>query len=336
MTIQQEIITKLLREFPKAATQTLARVALKDHPSVFKNLQSTRMAIRKVRGAAGVELRDRTSLKDLGQFEPLKAPGDPFPKLPQGKTHFEDWQPFVIDGPARALILADTHIPYHDREAIITAVKWGKARDVDTVILNGDIADFFSVSFWEKDPRKRRFADELQVVKSFMAELRSQFPKARIVYKIGNHEERWERYMFVKAPELLGVPEFEIKTLLGLEAIGIKDVIGDKRPLRLGHLNILHGHEYRFAISNPVNPARGLFLRTKAYAMCGHFHQSSQHSDRSVEQKNIGTWSTGCLCDLHPDFLPLNNWNHGFAFVEVEADGKFQVQNKFIAGGKVY
>lgn len=56
----------------------------------------------------------------------------------------------------------------------------------------------------------------------------------------------------------------------------------------------------------------------------------------SAEIQVTGTWSTGCLCDLHPDYAPLNKWNHGFAFVEVFNGGKFEVQNLFISDGKVY
>ena len=50
----------------------------------------------------------------------------------------------------------------------------------------------------------------------------------------------------------------------------------------------------------------------------------------------MSTWSTGCLCDLHPDYRPLNNWNHGFAIVEVAKDGTFQVQNKTVINGTIY
>ncbi len=140
--------------------------------------------------------------------------------------------------------------------------------------------------------------------------------------------------MRVKAPELLGVPDFEIKALLNLRD---GELVKDKRPIRLGDLNVLHGHEYKYAISNPVNPARGMFLKAKAYVICGHFHQTSSHSARTVEQQNLGAWSTGCLCDIHPDYSPMNDWNHGFAFVEVFANGKFKVENKFISpDGKVY
>lgn len=329
MTQRQELIFDLLQRFPQAANRALARKAMKEAPSMFLNFECARQAFIKARN--GVEGK-RKPLVD--HRTPFSSNGRPFHKIPEGKTHFLDWKPLVIDGPIRPLILADLHIPYHDRGAIIAALKFGKKNGANAVILNGDIGDFFSISFWEKDPRKRDFAEELQTVREFITTVRQEFPKARLIYKLGNHEERWERYMFVKAPELLDVPEFQFDKLLGLHP---EEIVGDKRPIRLGDLNLIHGHEYRFAISNPVNAARGLFLRAKAYAMCAHHHQTSSHSERTVEQKNRGTWSIGCLCDLHPDYMPLNNWNHGLGFVEVFSGGKFAVQNKFISeSGMVY
>jgi len=34
--------------------------------------------------------------------------------------------------------------------------------------------------------------------------------------------------------------------------------------------------------------------------------------------------------------MPLNKWNHGYAIVDVTADGNFQVQNKKIINGVAY
>lgn len=260
---QRQVVIDLIRRFPKASTRALARMAKDNNPSVFLSDNSARQTVRSLRGACG-ESRRRETI-DKSHFREIQPQGDPFPKLPAGKEHFEDWGAMQIDGPVRALVLSDIHIPYHDKTALVTALQWGKDARADTIILNGDIADFFSVSFWEKDPRKRRFAEELKAVQAFMETIRDTFPKARIVFKEGNHEERWQRYMFVKAPELLGIPAFEIPEMLGLKDA---DYVGEKRAIRLGELNVLHGHEYRFMISNPVNPARGLFLRCKAYALC--------------------------------------------------------------------
>jgi hypothetical protein len=46
------------------------------------------------------------------------------------------------------------------------------------------------------------------------------------------------------------------------------------------------------------------------------------------------TWSTGCLCELHPEYMPINKWNLGFAIVDM-ADDMFDVRNKRISKGKV-
>lgn len=333
MTAQQTLVHELLDQFPKTPSLTLARMAYKKSPALFRDVEKARTAVRRARGNSGE--RDRAGVSNKKHFRPNGKPGDPFKAIPDGLTHFEDWGAVVIPGPMRVLILSDLHIPYHDKTAILTALKWGRETGVDTVLLNGDTADFFSASFWEKDPRKRLMVAEIDMCKQFFSTLREGFPHARIIAKQGNHEERWGRYMSVKAPELLGVPEFEAQEILGLKRHGI-EWIAEKRPVRLGHLNVIHGHEHNFAISNPVNPARGFFLRSKAHCLGGHFHQTSQHAEKNLEEKVVATWSTGCLCDLHPDYRPINAWNHGFAFVEVFNDGTFNVKNMTIIGGTVH
>jgi hypothetical protein len=347
MTPGQEVVADLLRRFPDHGSKTIARIAYKEHPECFANLEAARQTTQRSRGRRG-----SSAIAGLG--ENPRGPGDPFDfaKVPNGLKHYEDWRAVQFAGPMRVLVLPDLHIPYHDKESTLAAMRCGKDFGCDTVVLNGDLADFFSISFWEQDPRKRGLKKEIKLVRQFLGALRAAFKDARIIYKAGNHEERWERYLTVKAPELLGVPEFDLSRVYELDywdededgrkvlkkgPLGIEPMIGEKRPVRLGSLNLLHGHEYGNAVTNPVNPARGLFLRSKAFAMCSHYHQSSYHSESTVEGKNIACWSTGCLCDMHPEFQPLNKWNLGFALVEVAESGKFDVHNKFVGvGGKVY
>jgi hypothetical protein len=330
---KKEIADDFLSRFPKAGTLTLARMAYNAHPSVWSNLDVARHYFRSRRGANGLQTRRDT--KDKSHFRTPQKPGDPFGRLPAQLRDFDEWGAVQFHGPLRSLIICDPHIPYYNKAAIVCALKYGQELGADMVLLDGDIADFFGLSFWENDPRKRNFPSEIRDVKDFLGVVRSVFPKARIIYKLGNHEERMIRYMRVKAPELLGLPEFEIESVLGLAENDIQ-LVKDNRPIKLGGLNIIHGHEYRFAISNPVNPARGLFLRGKTNAICGHFHQSSQHSERSLDQKVLSTWSVGCLCDLHPEYRPINNWNHGFMVVHVDKNDAFEVGNLRIVNGKAY
>ena len=70
--------------------------------------------------------------------------------------------------------------------------------------------------------------------------------------------------------------------------------------------------------------------------MAGHWHQTSEHAESTLGGRSIACWSTGCLCELHPPYMPLNKWNHGYAIVDVTAGGNFQVQNKKIIKGVAY
>ena len=80
-----------------------------------------------------------------------------------------------------------------------------------------------------------------------------------------------------------------------------------------------------------LNPARGLFLKTKSWAMCGHSHTTSEHTERDIRGTILTTWSVGCLCDLSPDYHAFgNNWNWGVSIVETQANGDFQVDNRRI------
>lgn len=192
-----------------------------------------------------------------------------------------------------------------------------------------------TISRWQTDPGLRDFPGEVLAIKKFLGGLRKNFPKARIIYKHGNHEERYSVFMQHKCPEFLGLEQFEWGNVFSLPENKV-ELVHQKRPITLGKLNVIHGHEYSFNISNPVNPARGLFLRGKCHAICGHFHQTSQHSEKTLEQSVVSSWSTGCLCDLNPEYRPMNNWNLGFAYCETSADGAFEVHNVRVIGGKVY
>lgn len=332
----QDVILKLLKRFPNAGSWTLARIAMKEAPDLCLSLERVHRMIRYYRGASGQKQRRRVERLHPGGIRPLRSSGNPFGRLPQPKQHFaQPWEALQIDGPLRALVLSDVHIPYHDPEALLSSLKYGLDRKADTVLLNGDTADFFGVSQWQKDPRQRDLTGEIKAVREFLGIVREGFPKARIIFKHGNHEERWERYLFAKAPEVVGVEDFELGQILRFAELRIEEV-RDMRPIRLGKLNVIHGHEYRFAIQSPVNPARGFYLRAKTHVLGGHLHQTSQHSEKDLEGKVISAWSTGCLSDLHPDYRPLNNWSAGFAFVEVDKEGKFQVSNPRIIDGKIY
>jgi predicted phosphodiesterase len=254
--------------------------------------------------------------------------------LPKPRTS-PDRTPFRIDGPARVAVLNDIHCPYHDPGALEICLAYFDKRQPTHILLNGDTVDAEAVASWDKDPTKKAFHDEIADCNQLLDHVRERFPKSIIVFKHGNHENRLQTYIWRKAPELAGLFSLQLRTLLRFDDRKIVEVPSYTKS-KLGKLVVIHGHEYRFSISNPVNPARGIFLRMHVSAMCGHFHQFSSHSQRNGDDRLITTWSMGALCHLSPDYAPLNNWSHGFAEVEVEADGSFGVQNLRILHGRVW
>ena len=328
---QHDVLETLIAKFPETPSLTLARKAFKDNPLLWNSVDTCRSAIRKLRGRSGEHNRKYNQTKFSA---PSFGGTNPFAEMPEPLETL-DFKPFIVEGVGRRGVLCDVHIPFHDMAAVKSSLKFCKDRDCDTIILDGDTLDFYAVSFWATDPRIRNFIKERDLGIQFLRHVRGMFPKARIIFKHGNHEDRLERYLMVKAPEIFGLECLELSNLYDFEDLGI-EVVKDNRPIKVGKLNVLHGHEYKFAIANPVNPARGLFLRAKAHALCGHFHRGSKHEENTVNSDTLACWSVGCLCDLHPKYCPLNNWAHGVACVEVDKDGSFNVHAPFMKDGRLY
>lgn len=270
-------------------------------------------------------------LKPVEADRAIKGPKGEW--LPSGKKHFQDWNPVEYPGPYKALILSDVHVPYHESDVLKVAVTAGQKAGCNMVLLMGDIMDCYACSRWQKNPKERDFAAEVSAGRQFLKWIRSKFPKARIVYKEGNHEERWRDLLWEKVPELSQIDDFEFQSLFRLKDSGI-EWTGEMRPLALGKLFAIHGHEYRWAIANPVNPARGVFLRGIMSVICGHHHTTSSHSAKRLDGQVIATHSIGCLCDTHYGYGPINNHNHGFAIVDVAKDGTYTVYNPRVIDGE--
>jgi predicted phosphodiesterase len=283
-----------------------------------QSMESARALVRYVRGQIGTHNR-KFAIKP-------KAAGKAGEIPPMPPSLAEPFMPYVVEGCKRVGVLSDIHVPYHSPGAVEAAVKQLKANAIDTLILNGDFADFYTISRHEKDPSMRDFPGELRMIREMLAYLRASFPKAKIIAKEGNHEFRWDSYIWSRAPELAGVPEIRMPELLKLKDMRI-EWVADKRPVMVGKLPLLHGHELPHGFTPAVNPARGAFLRTIHSVMVGHHHRTSTHVEPDMEGREIAVWSTGCLCDMKPAYAVYNKWNHGFAYVSLDKDGDYGVEN---------
>lgn len=331
-----ELVMKYLKKFNDLPTMTLAKKIHAENPDFGSTVEAWRTRIRYYREQSGKQNRAKLSCRDFAS-----APGEAAAKMKIGnpfclpESDEAEYEPFLIpSGVRKLLVLSDIHIPYHNIQALTTAIQYGIDNGADGILLNGDTMDMYKHSRFIQDPRKRDFKGELELTRQLLGVLRKQFPGAHIYWKDGNHDERWENWLMTNAPMLLDMPEFRLDVLLRFGEYGATK-IGEKRIIKAGKLNILHGHEMGKGISSPVNPARGAYTRAKESVLIGHHHQTSEHSENNLSGHVVTTWSTGCLSELHPSFLPINKWNLGFAFVEIDSTGDYEVRNMRIINGKV-
>jgi hypothetical protein len=216
-----------------------------------------------------------------------------------------------------------------------------KRQKIDTLILNGDIIDCYQLSDFDRTPTKDGMQREIEMLCHFLNDCQKFFPKIKIIYKLGNHCERWERKILRNAPAIWGFECFELPNLIKIEFQRLMnkpldiDFVNKKRIIDVGKLGVCHGHEWREGTFSPVNPARGYYMRAKTSIIAGDKHQTSEHITKDMNGKIIGAWSIGCLCDLNPEYMPLNNHNHGFALVHRFEDDSFEVRNYKIIDGKL-
>lgn len=328
-TLKQKIVREYVKKFPNTSNYTLAKKILKENALEFDNVENIRSMIRYVTGNNGYE--KNKDVKDKSLFRPARSSNDYM--LPQ--SYANDYTPYEIKQ-SRILIINDLHFPYQNNEAIILALDYGKKKKVDCILINGDLMDQANISRHQRDWRARSIAEEFEAVRVFLKSLRSHFPKCKIVYKHGNHDERWEKYLYNKAPEIFDVNDFQLEILLKLGELKI-ETVKDKRPIKMGKLIALHGHELAGGGAGGVNPSRATFLKTLDSVIVGHYHKTSQHTETTMSGEVISVNSTGCLCDLNPLYMPINKHNLGFAYCELNIKtGEYLLENKKIVKGKIY
>ena len=316
---------KLCRTHPDAPARTLARRLVKEANGAI-TIEAARRRIARQFGVHGVKAR-----KEVKAACPRK-PRQAGEVRTMPRSMAEPWTPYVMNVVGPVGIISDVHVPYHSETAVAAAVGMLKEQDsLAGILLNGDIADFYAISRYMKDPKQRDFKAELEAVRDFIAYLRSEFPHAPIVYKLGNHEERWQHWLWQHAAEISDDPRMSLCAWLDLDKHGVQ-LVENQRPIMLGQLPVFHGHELPRGMAAPVNVARGVWMRMKGTGLVGHHHRTSNHAESDWRHRETANWSVGCLCDLTPEYSRVNAWNWGAAVVDVHANGTFDVHNYRIMG----
>ena len=284
----------------------------------IEQLVSKGFGRRKIAQKLGIsEWRVRTELRALGTTNQKRSVGSfdgtlrnvTSKKVSKGRTRLK-----------KAVILNDLHIPYHDPGAVALAVEYIRDTKPNTIVLNGDIVDFYTVSSYSKDPlRLNTIQDEINEAVSFLDLLRKENPRAEIFYIKGNHEDRLERFLLDKAPSLCSLNCLAIDELLELQANNISFV---DKGIHLGDLEIVHGYVAR---KNPGASAKAYYEKSCSSILVGHVHRLNQTYFKNKFGQHCLV-ENGCLCGLDPDYAHDPNWQQGFATVHYSDSGFFEVE----------
>lgn len=307
-------------------TLKLARIIFKENAILFKDVEQVRTYLRGIENKAGNQVK-------------VTHPYPVRPKNPYNLPESYSKEPAVLKLPTGCdsiLLISDLHIPYHDIDALSLAIEYGINNDVNTIFINGDLIDFHGLSRFEKDPRKRSVKQEFEAAKSFLIALREAFPTQEIYWLLGNHDMRYQKWLMTKVYEVFDDEYYHLEQRLQVNEQRVK-VIEDNVLVKAGKLAITHGHHVMRGFFAPVNSARGAWMKAKQSLLISHVHKVSNHVEVNLDGDSFGTWSTGSLCELRPDYSPLvSNYQHGFAHILVDGSGDFQVKNYQIINGKIH
>lgn len=137
----------------------------------------------------------------------------------------------------KVLIFPDCHSPYHDKRAIDLVEQVVAHTKPKKISILGDFPDFYAISTHNKDPkRKDTFEEEVHVTNTLLRRIEG-WGFTDKYYICGNHEDRLDRYIQERAPEMNGIVSTD--SLLGLTKHGWK-VTPYKDHTMIGRVYVTH------------------------------------------------------------------------------------------------
>jgi predicted phosphodiesterase len=236
----------------------------------------------------------------------------------------------------KVLIIPDVHIPYHTKSAFDLMLKAGSDYKPDTIVILGDFIDNYSISKYSKAPQREKFLKwEVAEANKALDRIDVSFPLSTKVFLAGNHEERLERYISDKAPELFGLVDTNKLLKLWTRGYTYYPYGGNHR---IGKLYFTHGDIIR------ENVTAAMLDKYEKSICFGHTHRMEQTIKVNVlGEGHLGT-TCGWLGDINKtDYIKtFSNWQLGFATAVVLSNGNFFTQlhpivsNKCWINGKIY
>lgn len=233
-----------------------------------------------------------------------------------GTAQHEYRRNIVIEGDTHGIVLSDVHAPFHDRNAINLAckiIRWWKPK---VVIWNGDNADFYGASRYDKNPaRSWRLQEEIDTwhIECVAPVQAAQVRGTEEYFLPGNHEARlWHRLW--QNPDLFGIRSLELPELFELKRYGIK----------YASESIFFGDELEVTHGDRVSKWAGMSAKAEQEkrrfaikTITGHVHRAGFFNTR-VGGRQVWGQEAPCLCSLQPEYMRNPDWVQGVTLFAIK------------------
>lgn len=237
-----------------------------------------------------------------------------------------------------AAVINDTQNPHHDAKTLSLVEHFLQELQPKYLFYNGDMNDFYQISKFDKNPsRIDGLQGDVNSTKAMFKRHRDILPNTEFVLDGGNHEDRWQKFLWTSAKELASLDCLTVPELFKLKDYGIQYVPYECGVMINKIFMVIHGN---IASVNSSYTAKRMFDKHGGCGICGHTHRGGSYFKRN--RFGIwGWWENFCLCSLFPDWIENPDWEQGFSLVHFKGD-RFWVEqipiinHKFIYGGRLY
>jgi len=231
----------------------------------------------------------------------------------------------------KLLIISDIHGVFVDHKAWQIVLEVIKNNNFDEIVLNGDILDFPFISKHDKKlfliPVLQNYSEVLEIEftkKVILKPLREAAPNTKIVFRLGNHEERLTEGKYTVAAERLAklfkhYNSSELDQMLELDSLDIEYDPSECRNY-FDKFDVVHGLSLaKTAPRNNINMYMGS-------GTSGHSHRLNSTYVRNKKHPYIWVES-GCLRTVdNVEYLNtamVADWMQGFVTVVFDSETEY-------------
>ncbi|WP_158881919.1 metallophosphoesterase [Amycolatopsis anabasis] len=250
----------------------------------------------------------------------------------------------------RIVVISDTQMPYEDRKALKSILRFIGEYQPDEVVQIGDLMDYPQPSRWNKGTAAEYegsvFEDSDYAKRHFLKPLRDVY-QGPVGILEGNHDLRPRTYLAKYAPALASSGAFDFDVLLDFDGFGVEK-LPDFYKFAPGWV-MTHGHVGKISLSRIAgNTALNAAKNFQTSVIMGHTHRLGKASHTFGFGGDISRQVTGVEVGNLMNMKLANylqggtaNWQQGFALVNVDGrnvqvDTIPIVGRRFIVDGEVF